>query len=115
MHNHLNGGIADIGNMPVPSEVCDSTDLIPLNTHVYVKPDAPVEKVGALFVPPSSTTQCTGLVIASDTPLCQPGDRVVYSRFWPFDFEGNTIVCCLAKDLVGVKRAALIEPPATVP
>lgn len=102
--------VPNIGNTPIKSLVGDSTELEPLNTHVFVRPDDPVEKVGALFVPPTSTTQCTGTVVASDSPLCKPGDRVVYSRFWPFTFDGQTHVCCMGKDLVGIKR----QKPAAV-
>lgn len=103
------GGVPDLSQLPTVSDAVSATDLTPVNSHVYVKPDEPMQKMGALYVPPSSTVQCTGTVIASDWEKCKPGDRIVYSRFWPFEFDGKTHVCCMGKDVVGVMPAELVR------
>jgi hypothetical protein len=99
------GAVPMLGTSAVPSNVSPTTDLVPLNLHLFILPDTQPEKVGALFVPPIEKQSCAGTVIASSSTLAAPGDRVVYSGFWPFEFEGKTHVAVLEKHLVGVRKA----------
>lgn len=118
MLNHLGarGAVPMIGGSasPVPANVAETTDLEPLNGHIFVLPDRPPEKVGELFVPPSQAQACSGTVIATtgEYASTQVGDRVAYSGFWPFEFEGKTHVCVMEKHLVGVKRKAKVQASA---
>jgi hypothetical protein len=98
-------GVPMLGTSAVPSNVSPTTDLVPLNLHLFILPDTQPEKVGALFVPPTEKQSCAGTVIASASALAAPGDRVVYSGFWPFEFEGKTHVAVLEKHLVGVRKS----------
>ena len=76
--------------------------LKPVNGLVYVMPDAPVEKKGMIVLPITNARQTSGIVRASDSPLCKAGDHVSYARFYPIEFNGEEIVVVSEKDLLGV-------------
>lgn len=100
MLNHLGApGVPDLSAQSVPSDAVATTELEPLNNHVFVVPDKPVEKVGALFVPPTSSASMVGTVIASGSALVKPGDRVVFTglRRW----EQLSVVALILFALIG--------------
>ena len=74
--------------------------LKPLNLHIFVKPDKPLTRKGAIILPPADSTRNSGVVVASASSLCKPGDMVVYSSFFPSIVRGH--------DLVAVQETALI-------
>lgn len=102
--------------------------LNPVNKVTFVKPDKPLEKIGEIFVVTSQETAPAshGIVLATDSALCKVGDRVVYSRFWPTDVNGEDLVVVDEKNLVGVdtdpapqaegtKSSVQVDPPKGSP
>ena len=84
--------------------------LQPLNGLVYVMPDAPIEKKGMIVIPPTNHRQTSGIVRASDSPLCKKGDHVSYARFYPIEFNCEEIVVVSEKDLLGVDTELMTLP-----
>lgn len=76
--------------------------LKPVNKCIYVLPDAPMEKKGDLFLPPSDVKQSHGIVQASDSDLCKPGDLIAYTRFFPTTVRGVDMVIVDEKSLIGI-------------
>ncbi len=82
----------------------------PVNGVVLVKPDAPIEKKGKIFLPPLDEKQHCGIVQQSDSPICKAGDLIAYTRFFPMTVRGVDMVTVDAKSIIGVDDA-----PAALP
>lgn len=78
--------------------------LKPINKAIYVRPDAPLEKKGALYLPPTDVKQHCGIVTASDSALCKPGDLIAYTRFFPTTVRGVDLVVD-EKSIIGVDES----------
>lgn len=79
------------------SETMDIERLSPLGARIFVKPDAPADRVGRIIIPDSAKKPAkTGVVVAmgpgmlkSDgtrwpMPECGVGDRVIYNEQNPY-------------------------------
>lgn len=81
-----------------------------LKNRVIVKEDAPIEKIGSIFVPYQIKPQMpclafTGVIVSAGKDVIAPlksGTRILFSRFSPMEIAENKYLCMTEDDVQAI-------------